>query len=74
MLFFMLKTIQEKRKLFLEYPLIFQRFPNLVLVLCAIVFSQLDLIMECMVVEKSVEYYLVFSGYCYDETYYYPIG
>ena len=27
-----------------------------------------------MVVEKSVEYSLVFSGYYYDETYHCPIG
>jgi hypothetical protein len=38
------------------------------------IFSQWDLILECRAVEKSVEYYLVFSGYYYDETYHYPIG
>jgi hypothetical protein len=74
MLFVLLKFLQEKRTLFLLYHLNFQIFPNLVLVLDVTIFSQWSLILECMVVEKLAEYYLVFSGYCYDETYHYPIG
>jgi hypothetical protein len=74
MVFVLLKFFQEKRQLFLLYHLNFQRFPNLVLVLGVTIFSQSSLIIEGMVVEKSAEYYLVFSGYYYDETYHYPIG
>ena len=74
MLFVLLKILQEKRQLFLLSHLNFQRFPNLVLVLGVTIFSHWALIMECMVVEKAAEYYLVFSGYYYDETYHYPIA
>ncbi len=56
MLFVRLKILQEKRKVFLEDHLNFHGFPNLVLVLCVTIFSEGDLILECMVVEKSVEY------------------
>jgi hypothetical protein len=38
------------------------------------IFSQLDSIQGYMVVEKLVEYYLVFLAYYFDETFHYPIG
>jgi hypothetical protein len=37
------------------------------------IFSQLDSIQGCMVVEKLVEYYLVFLAYYFDGTFPYPI-
>jgi hypothetical protein len=53
---FFVETSPRKAPSFYLIHLNFQRFTNLVLVLCVTIFYQGNLILECMVVEKSVEY------------------